>query len=369
MPEIPRIDEFAFVLLAGLILIIILTFGWTSMIQGVVEVSPTEKTLTVARGSSASFTIHLKGNATNVNLTGSGDIASWLSFDRNNFDVFTPTDVQVTVSVPHNAQLKLYNGRIEIDFLGGKKTVSVTVNVSTVTITETTHRVFGPEDFTVSYSAGTETVSEKRSFTVEKGLFTDSYARFTGLLTDEKLSMVKEGFIDITVEDTNYLGNLIVEFNGEEVFNDKADLGKFSISLDKSQIQKTNRIAIKAASPGWKFWENNFYEIESAKFGIDFEGISFKDFSFTLDSVDVANFNSGRISFRVRNYDPNRLNDMTIKINDYTVFRGVPTLTYFSRTFGTEVPLNVGSNKISFSVERDAFYELADVTLTIVRNI
>jgi sporulation protein YlmC with PRC-barrel domain len=367
MPEIPRIDEFAFVLLAGLILIIILAVSWSTM-YGVLEVSPTEKTLTIARGSSASFVIHLNGNATNVNLTGSGEIANWLSFNRNNFDVFGPTDVLVTVSVPYYAQLRFYTGRVEIEFIGGKKSVSVTVNVSTVTIAEVSRRVFGPEDFTVSYSIGTETVSEKKSFTVEKGLFVDRSARFVGTLTDEKLSMVTGGFVELTVDDTNLAGNLIVELNGEKIFDDKVDVGKFSINLDKSQIQKINVIVIKAGSSGWKFWVNNYYEIGSAKFGIDYRGVSFKDFSFSLDSSDIANFKLGRISFIVRDYDPKRLNDLIIKINNQTVFKGVPT-TYFSETFGSEVSLNEGSNTISFSVEKEAFYDLKDVTLTIVKNI
>jgi hypothetical protein len=369
MPEASRIDEFAFVLLAGIILIVILTVSWSTLYAGAVEVTPTEKTLTIARGSSATFTIRVNGTATNVNLTGSGDVAEWLSFDRNNFDVSgSPVDVHATVTVPLDAQLKYYTGNVNVEFVGGKKTISLTINVSTVTVTETTHRVFGPEDFAVSYSVGTETVAEKKSFTVEKGLFTDSSARFSGTLSSEKLSMVTGGFIDITIDDTNSEGNLIVEFNGQEVFNDKAE-DRVSVDLEKSQIQKTNRIIVKAESPGWRFWVNNYYEIGSAKFGIDYEGISFKDFTFTLDSNDISNFKLGRLSFRVRDYDPSKLNDMIIKINNQVVFRGVPTLTYFSRSFGTEIPLSIGTNTISFSVDREAYYDLSDVILTIVRNV
>jgi hypothetical protein len=367
MPEVPKIDEFVFVLLAGLILIIILTVGWTSIYQ--VAVTPTEKTLTIARGSSASFAMHLNGTATSVNLTGSGEIASWLSFSKNNFDVSGSTDVLVTVAVPYYAQLKPYNGKVEVNFAEGKKTVSVTVNVSTVTVAEISRRVFGPEDFTVSYTVGTETVSQKRRFIVEKSLFVDHSASFKGVLTPEKLSMVTGGFIELIIYDTNSEGNLVVEFNGKEVFNDKADIEKVSITLDKEQIQGTNTAVVKAGSPGWKFWANNYYDIESAKFGIDYEGISFKDFSLTLDSKDLEDFTLGRISFRVRNYDINKLNDMIIKINGYTAFKGVPSLTYFSTTFGSEIPLHAGSNTISFSVEREASYDLTDVTLTIIKSL
>lgn len=369
MPNGVKIDEFAFVLFAGLLLILILTIGWSTTNMGVVEVSPTDKTLTIARGSSSTFTIHLNGTASNVNLTGTGDIASWMSFDRNNFDINGPLDAHVSVIVPYSAQTKYYSGRVEIDFVGGKKTVSVSVNVSTVTVTESSRRVFGPEDFTVSYSVGTETVSEKRAFTVERGLFVDNYKKFTGILTQEKLSMVTGGLIYLVIDDTNSVGNLIVEFNGQEVYNDNPDLGEVSIELDKNQIQKTNVIIVRADSPGLKFWTNNFYEIGRANFGIDYQGISFRDFTFTLDSNDITNFKLGRLSFRVANYDPSRPNDMIVKINGQTTFRLIPTLGYYTETFGTEIPLSTGSNTISFSVGKEASYELEDVTLTIIRNV
>lgn len=364
MAEGPRIDEFAFVLLAGLVLIIILTLGWNTMNQSVVQVTPSEKTITVARGSFSTFNLHLNGTAKSVNLTSEGDIASWLDFDRNGFDIITSVDVGVTVTVPYNASLKYYSGRIKISFEGGESSIPITVNVSSVIPADNVRRVLGPEDFVVRYSVGTETVSEKKSFTVQKGLFTDNYKRFVGVLTDEQFSTVKGGFIDIIVDDTNFAENLIVEFNGEEVYNDKPDLGKLTINLDEAQIQKTNTVVIKAASPGWRFWRTNSYDINDAKFGIDYQGISFKDLSFSLTSTEVDNFKYGILSFRITDYNANLLNNMVIKINDQTLFRGVPTLNYFSKTFGTEISLRT-DNTISFSLEKDAFYELADVTLKI----
>jgi len=366
MSEGIKIDEFAFILLGGLILILVLTIGWSTTYQ--INIGPSTKTLTIARGSYASFNLQLNGSSSNVSLTGTGDIAGWISFDHNNFDVSGSTTVEVTVTIPFSAQLKNYFGGVTVEYGGGQKSMSIIVNVSTVTITETTHRVFGPENFVVRYAAGTDIVSEKRDFRVEKGLFTDKYMKFAGIISDSTMPILTGGYIYLVVDDTNYLGNLIVDLNGNEVFNDKADVGQVPIDLDLTQLQKGNVITIKAASPGWNFWTNNFYQIADAKFGIYYEGISFKDFTFTIDSNDINNFKEGRLSFVVSDYDPAQLNDMTIKINDNVIFSGVPTLTYFTTTFGSSV-LNVGENKISFSVERGSFYDLQHATLTIARNL
>jgi hypothetical protein len=367
MPEVPRVDEFVFVVLAGLVLIIILTLAWSSTYQ--VDVKPTTKTLTIASGSSATFTLVLNGTSKDVNLVGSGEIGDWLSFDRNNFDISGLMEIHVTVNVPPNTPLKVYNGKIEVNYPFGQKTVSISVNVSTITISENVTRVFGPEDFIISYFAGTKTIFEKKSFTVEKGLFVDKPLRVIKLLTDEELSMATKGFIDMTIYDTNYEGNLIVEFNGKEIFNDKPDWGKISLDLSKNQLQPKNTIVIRAGSTGWKFWTKNFYDLENIIFGIDFEKASFKEFSFNVNPSDLENFKFCRISFRIRNYDLSRMGDMTIKVNDKIVFKGVPTLTYFSTIFGNEIPLNIGLNRISFSVDRDSFYDLTDVTLSIIKEI
>jgi hypothetical protein len=365
-----KIDEFAFILLAGIVMLLVMVIGWSAMEQGALAVSPTSKTLSIAKGDLSSFRIYINGTAKNVTLIGSGDVGSWFSFDKNYFDVSGPTEVTVLVNVPRSAQEKFYTGIVELTYTGGKNTVSVTVNVSTTTISDLSRTIPLP-DFSVKYLVGSETVEERDNFDVSQGYFSESSTSFAGILTEEKQSIVTGGSIHLIIDETNEAGNLIVEFNDKEVFNGRAGVGERTISLEKDQILKSNSIKIKAGSPGWKFWMNSAYKIRTAEFIIEYNGVFFKDFSFILDNSEAVNFKFGKIRFKLKDYDPNRLPNMIIKINDKEIFDGAPRLTGSQVTEKTfdDVPLNIGSNSLSFSLDEDGFYDLEDVSLTIVRNV
>jgi len=359
-------DEFVLVLLAGLVLIGILALAWTGETK--LTVSPDFKYLTIARGSSLSFPLYLNGTVKNVTLRSSGEIASWIVFDRSSLDIEDKEQVTVVINVPSTASYGPHNGDIYVETFSFQKRISVVVNVSTQTVSRES-RSINLGDFVVSYSIGPETVAERENLMIERGYLTDIPSSFAAIVTEEKLPMVTGGYIQIVVDQTNGLGNLIVEVNGNETFNQKAGVGEITILLSKDQITKSNSVVLKAGTPGLVFWSSSTYIIASASFVAEFNGTVFKDINFVLDNLEVVNFKSGRLSFIVKKYDINKLNDLTIKVNDRALFSGVPTLVYFTKTFGNEINLNIGENTISFSVDPDTFYELKDVILTITRYV
>ena len=363
-----QMDEFVLVLLAGLVLIGILVITWSSEAVGKLTVMPESKHLTIARGSSLSFPLYLNGSAENVTLRSAGDIASWISFDRTSLDVQKYEQIDVVVSVPHDASYGFHNGDIYVESAGFQKRISIVVNVSTRTISGES-RSINLGDFTVSYAIGKETVAERENLQIERGYLSDLPASFAAIVSEEKLSMVTGGYVEIVVDQTNGLGNLIVEVNGNETYNQKAGVGEIVIPLSKDQIEKSNSVVLKAGTPGFVFWASSTYIIRSVKFIGEYNGSVSKDIDFVLDNLEVVNFKSGKLSFFINNYDPDKLNNLIVKINDKTIFDGVPSLVYFSKTFGNEVALNIGTNTISFSVEPDTYYGLKDVTLTITRYI
>jgi hypothetical protein len=241
-------------------------------------------------------------------------------------------------------------------------------NVTGIIVTaEEVSRFVSLGDFSISYILGSATLAEKNNVEAIKGYTVYYPVNLVAVVPEDRLSITTSGSIEIIVEDTNSAGNLIVEFNGEEVFNKKIYPQQISLPVEKEKIKSSNTITIKAGSPGWKFWMNTVYKIKSIKFKINFHGTFFKNFQFVLEPEEVSKFKFGRVSFRVKNFTL-PLNDMIIRINERIFFRGLPT-TYFSKDFGSEIYLAPGINNITFSVEKDAFYELADTTLIIVRKV
>lgn len=364
-----RIDEFAFVLLAGISLIIILAVAYSTIQQGPISAALSTSNLQIAQGTSATVTLSLNGTGFNVSLSGSGPIASWINFDENNFDLPGGTkEVSVTVLVPRNADFRTYTGYIVI--LSGDKRfkVPLTVDVTLVTVTDIP-RTIRLGDFTVSHVVGTDIIAEKDDVEVAKGYFADYSTSFTAMVPDDKINILTDGFIQIFVETSNSAGKLFIELNGERVYSDTISTGEIKIFPNVASIHKYNSIVVHADTPGIAFWQNTNYKIKFIKFGIDFSGISSKQKTFTLDESDLNNFGYGRLSFQVKNYDPQALNPMLIQINGVTFYDDIPMLTYFTKNFGTEIPLVVGENTISFSVSEEANYQLASVALTIAHHI
>lgn len=242
-------------------------------------------------------------------------------------------------------------------------TSNVTPNVTTIKGESARFIKFG--DFSVSYSIGTEVVDSRENEEVVKSAFYTRQINLLNSLTDEKLSIITEGLIQLIVSDTTSEGNLIVLFNDKEIFNKKVGPGEVNIKIDKSIIRKSNVITIKAeAPPWWKFWVSNVYRFRTVKFSVDYHGVSFKDFEFDMDYNEIQKLKYGRLEFSVKDFKA--VDKLTIKVNNVPIWDRVPPLTFFRQEFGPEMTLYPGKNILSFSAGPDAYYSLGDVTLIIV---
>ena len=345
-------------------MIIVMMVAWTTTPAAFLEVTPSSISFALQRGSSRTILLSLNGTASNVTLSATGEIKSWVSFSKNDFDISGIEVVNVMFFVPSTAMERVYTGNIQINYVGGKKTIPVIINVTTIPTHEVQHPIrFG--DFSVSYELGSEVLASKENFEVSRGYFSDYPATLThASLTDEKFSMVTGGYISVVIDETNNAGNFIIELNGKEIYNKNTYPGEVLINLNKSQIQKSNRVTLKAGLPGWKFWMSTVYKISSAKFGIDYLGVSKRDFVFDVSQNELDNFKYAYLSLRTKETTPTK--DLIIEINGEELFKGgIEQAKLFSQALSKEM-LKAGTNSISFHTEPNGFYELADVTLTIV---
>lgn len=363
-----RIDEFAFILLGGVMLLIILTIGFLTP-SGALIVSPDSINLVMTRGQTKVIPLIFNGTATNVTITAKGEVGDWFTFSRQQFDVNGREAVDAIIKVPVNIREGYHFGTIEIERTGETKRISVSINVTRYPAGDITRTIFF-DDFKVSYLVGPETVDSMNNFEISKSYLSENSATLVGIIDQDKLNIVTDGFIRLVVESKNDAGDLIIIFNDKEVFKQNPGYGEVIVPISKDMIKRSNVVQIKADNPGLKFWMSNVYRFRTAEFGINVQGISFKDLTFNLDENDITNFKFGKISFKVTDYNPNALNDLIIKINDNLVYKGAPSLGAFPPVVfdKNKAGLNTGENILSFSVESEAFYQLTDVRLVIVKT-
>lgn len=361
-----KIDEFAIVLLAGLIFIAILMVAWTTPPEAPPEVNPTSIYLTIPIKSSKVFELNISGKLTNVTLKAKGEIRDWIYFQKNNFNVFDYEIVPIKVSVP-NVSLKTYTGEIIVSSLGGEKTISVTIEVKNITELPLSSRslLFGIPDFYITYAEGNKTIKYKENVLITKGYFSEETLTLTLPINKEELSLTKGAYIKLLIKESNYVGNLIVIFNGEEIFNRKVGKGLIELFIDKKMIRENNIITVKAGLPGWKFWMNTAYKID-IKFLLILEGALAKTFTFDLEPIEVSNFNHFLLSY----YTPKPIPEIMISINNQIVFLGKPPITFFNQNISKDIlgnPLFLakGENKLAFNLRKEGTYEIRNLNLII----
>lgn len=357
-----KIDEFAYILLAGVILIAIVMFA-SSTIQkeSPLIVMPSDVFIPVQRGTFTEFNFTLEGNATKVIIEATGDAKDWINFDKNYFNVIKQKTIKAKVVVPSSISAGQYHSIIVVSSSGGNRTLDVMIDVRDEPIDIAKTISLG--DFSVSYAIGTDVLTSKRDVEVYQGVFSSKDVNLVHeSMDDGKYAIVNSGFISLLIEDANEAGELIIELNGEEIFKSKQGIGELIIPLNKDQIKKANTVKIKAGGPGFAFWATNSFKIKTAKFAVNYKSTPSVDKEFNLETKEVIKFRFGKVSFRVDEFT--KSNDMIIKVNNVRIFRGVP-LNPFEIDF-ENVPLNVGVNTITFFLDREAKYDLSNVILTIV---
>jgi len=363
-------DEFAFVLLAGIILIGILMIAWTTPTELPPKVSPASIDLETTPGSVETFTLNISGKKlTDVTLSSSGDIINWVKFTKNGFDVSGFVLVDARLSVPKNALIKIYRGSIKVSSKDGMEAIPVTVAVEKEVVRALESRGIQLGDFFTGFTAGSKDLDSRQNVQVNKGYFSERSVNLVGSITDKELSILKGASINIIVEDANKLGNLMVAFNDNEVFNKKVGAGEILIPLEKGMMNKNNVVNIKADTPGLTFWANTLYQLRSVKFIVDLEGSFSKELSFNLRPTEVSNFDSLGLAYKVEDFS-STLPELVIKLNDQVVYKAKPSTTSFDEKFGEDIsgnPLivNEGDNKIVFSFENEASYTVSNAVMTV----
>lgn len=363
-------DEFAFVLLAGVVLIGILMIAWTTPTELAAKVFPSSVNLQTTPGNVESVTLNISGKKlTNVQLSASGDIANWVKFSSNNFDVSKFTLIDVKFTIPKNAGTKTYKGSIKVTSGGGTTTIPVTAVVEPEGSRALASRNIQLSDFFVGFTSGSKTLDSRQNVQVERGYFSEHSISLVGSITDRELSILKGASIRLVVEDSNKLGNLMVNFNDGEVYNKKVGAGEMIIPIDKKMLNKTNVVNIKADTPGFTFWANTLYQLRNVELNVDLEGSFAKDITFKLKPTEASTFNSLILAFKVEDFSTS-LPELTIKSNGQILYKSRPPTTTFDEKFdrdilGDPIVLNGGDNKLSFSFDREASYSVSNAVLTV----
>ena len=365
-------DEFAWIIFAAVGFVLVITMVFTATTSAPV-VEPKSSSITLEKGTSHTFSVTVKSEdgkkMSNVTLSAFGEVKDWITFDRSKLDVENSTSVRIKIDVPRTATLRVHTGGIKAETSGGSSSMSLSITVANVSIIPLESRPIFLGDIDVRYAKGSETVASRENIAVSKGAFSESKEAFSVVIPADKLALTTSAHMEVFVVDANKRGNLIIEFNGQELHNAVTDLGKIVIPLDKSMLNTTNIVRIITTGPSiFQFWSKAFYDIEKLNLVTDFQDVSERERTFELSSNEVQNFRRFQLQTRIKEYSA-PLEELLVKINNQIVYAAKPPLIVLNQTIDRDILGNKlvldNQNKISFSFEKEATLSLDDVFLVV----
>ena len=163
------------------------------------------------------------------------------------------------------------------------------------------------------------------------------------------LASVREARVAFTVHDsTPFYGNLIIKWNGAELYKNGAAMGAYSVRVDPSLIKETNSVEISCDGPGAQFWASTVYILRDFRVDLDYGSVRLVP--FTLSSRDIETFKNGALEF-----SPSGSGVLTIKVNGVSVFSGRPGASESVKFDLFTSPVNPGNNMIALSVQGGSY--------------
>ncbi|NOX71347.1 MAG: hypothetical protein GXO64_01475, partial [Candidatus Micrarchaeota archaeon] len=146
---------------------------------------------------------------------------------------------------------------------------------------------------------------------------------------------------------TNQLGNLVIKWNGYELFDDVANLNHYDLEVPPERIMDDNHLEISCAGPGWMFWQTNFYELKNFIVYAEYGPEMVVPFDLSIDELE--RWDKAEFSFFVTGDDEATI---LIKLNGDVIYSGndAGEKVLFDVNY-TSADLKPGTNLMAFVSE------------------
>jgi hypothetical protein len=190
----------------------------------------------------------------------------------------------------------------------------------------------------------TDTLKKIPQIEVSSGYFGSKNGDMGVNLLDAYVPVSRQIIITYTVHDAAAYGNLIIKWNGLELYNDKATKGVYTLHVGHENIHENNNLQIYCDGPGAYFWASTAYILRD--FRVDLDYGSMKLLPFVLSSKDVETFKNGAFEF-----SSSGSGKLLVKVNGQTLFLAMPGTSESVKFDLFNANVNPGNNMISLSTQ------------------
>lgn len=272
------------------------------------------------------------------------------------------------------AMMFIFGGELDETSSVGKTDVTELLSISNVgTVGEGNlalrHIYLGDSYVTFKPVSGAK-LEEEGPWTVARGILTLQEQELHFIANEDEFDAIAGGVLSFHIVDSNKYGALLVKLNDKVIWSGMPDVNDM-IQIDMEPFVSIlsngdNKITIGAASSGWRVWAPTVYIFDNMELSEKTYEKASKTFDFELSSTEVANWEVGRVVFKIDAADNS--DDLTIKINDAVVFKGRPSPKGVSYTidFSSVIAdVKSGKNTLSLEAGKSASYDVKELEVIV----
>ena len=206
-----------------------------------------------------------------------------------------------------------------------------------------------------------ETIRDIPVFDVSANILSADKKTYDVAVDKNVLKSLEKANINFNIKESNLYNNLVVEWNGEKVFDQKAQ-GIQNIQIPKENISEQNILEIYT-SGSWYFWASTLYKIEDFKVKQEYGEARLIPFSISLSEFETLD--RGDLKFVVTS--KTSLGDLIMKLNGNEIYNQYPSTIGEAKIDDPNLFV-IGNNVLSV-VAKTGVFELSDVQLNLFSNI
>jgi hypothetical protein len=152
-------------------------------------------------------------------------------------------------------------------------------------------------------------------------------------------------------------GNIIIHFNGEEIFNGELNPGSpVPIQLPQRLVKNENILHFSASTPGFAFWRVNQYDIRNLRITAD---VTDRTNTANTQKIFIAGSDHEHINTAVLSFFPDcsiqNVETLYIKVNNQELFRGIPDCGLVNHISLGKPYLLEGENTFTFQTDKGSY--------------
>ena len=211
-------------------------------------------------------------------------------------------------------------------------------------------------NFRIGAVSGENIMYDEETVLIQSGIF----RKLSKEISFEK-ELKERVFIEFRIDEMNDYGNLMIDFNGERIYDKIGRIGDI-YKIELNELDDVNEIKISAGSSGARFWAPSTYVIKDFKLTTLESNEMSKEVGFDITESQYKGFEKAVLRFQ--GDAEGNPSDISVKLNGHELYGNMPESGKVEVVdIDDKTIFSVGKNTVGFGSMQSVLFDMKNVDL------